>query len=63
MDGSLQISALAAQGKLPGHPKGKLNPEWIEQAMGYYSGWTEVAEWVMPFIRRPHVRHSSDFQA
>lgn len=52
------ITVLARRGELPGHPRGKLNPEWLEQAMGFPIRWTEVNASVMPFIRTKAGRRS-----
>jgi len=41
----------ARRGELPNHPRGKLNPVWIEQAMGYPSRWTEIEPWAMQWFR------------
>lgn len=38
-------------GEIPGHPKGSLNPEWIELAMGYDIGWTAIEDWAMPLCQ------------
>ena len=45
------LESLARMGELPGHPAGCLNPEWIEQAMGWPVGWTgfgvvEMESWL-----------------
>lgn len=45
------ITVLAKCGKIPGHPRGKLNPEWLEQAMGYPIAWTELADWATQWFR------------
>lgn len=36
------LSQLARKGLLPGHPAGSLNPQWVDQAMGYPSDWTAL---------------------
>ena len=41
----------ARRGEVPNHPKGKLNPEWVEQAMGYNSQWTEIEPWAIAWFR------------
>jgi hypothetical protein len=46
------LTVLAKRGELPGHPKGVLNPEWTELAMGYPIGWTGTEPWVTPFIQK-----------
>jgi hypothetical protein len=48
----------ARRGELPGHPKGSLNPQWIEQAMGYPIGWTAITDWVTPLCRPKRVSRS-----
>lgn len=45
------LTVRARRGELPGHPKGSLNPEWIEQAMGYPCGWTAITDWVTQWYR------------
>lgn len=45
------LTCRAARGDLPGHPKGRLNPSWIEQVMGYCLMWTEVDALVMQWFR------------
>ncbi len=43
------LETMARAGDLPGHPKGALNPEWPEQAMGWPTGATgfelSATEW------------------
>lgn len=45
------LTVRARRGELPGHPRGPLNPEWIEQAMGYPVEWTAIADWATPLCR------------
>lgn len=45
------LTVRARRGDLPGHPKGKLNPQWIEQAMGYFSQWTEIEPWAIQWCQ------------
>lgn len=37
------LEQMAKKGILPGHPKGSLNLEWTEQAMGLPTGWSGTA--------------------
>lgn len=37
------LEQMAKRGMLPGHPKGSLNLEWTEQAMGLPMGWSGTA--------------------
>jgi hypothetical protein len=46
------LGGLAQRGELHGHPVGSLHPAWIEQAMGYPIGWTDVVGSVTPSSRR-----------
>lgn len=52
------LTVRARRGELPGHPKGVLNPEWIEQAMGFPIGWTAIEDWATPFIQKQREKHS-----
>jgi len=52
------ITVRAKRGELPGHPKGKLHPEWIEQAMGYPVRWTELEDWAIAWFRFKRVKRS-----
>lgn len=45
------LEALAKRNKLPCHPRGLLNPEWIEQAMGWPIGMTDVDSAAMESYR------------
>ncbi len=54
----LSLHGLATRGLLPGHPKGSLNPEWIEQAMDYPFGWTEIEDWAMQWFRPKREKRS-----
>jgi hypothetical protein len=54
------LTVLARRGQLPGHPAGRLNPEWIEQAMAYPIGWSAIADWAMPLSRSRRKQRSSD---
>lgn len=56
------LHGLATRGLLPGHPKGSLNPEWAEQAMGYPPGWTELKDWAMQWFRSKRVKRSCDLR-
>jgi hypothetical protein len=56
------LTVRARRGELPGHPKGALNPEWIEQAMGYRIGWTAIADLAIPFIQKPRAKRSKDLE-
>jgi hypothetical protein len=38
------IHQMATRGILPGHPKGSLNREYLEQVMGYPSQWTVIGD-------------------
>lgn len=53
------IHRMARKGILPGHPKGLLNQEWTEQAMGYPIGWTEIEDWAMQWFRFKRKKHSA----
>ena len=46
------------EGKLPGHPPGRLNPEWVEQAMGFISAWTEIASWATAWFHNKRAKRS-----
>jgi hypothetical protein len=52
------IHRLARKGLLPGHPKGLLNQEWTELAMGYPRGWTVIEDWAMQWFRSQRKKHS-----
>ena len=52
------LTVRARRGELPFHPKGVLNPEWIEQAMDLPIGWTAIEDWAMPFIAKPRRKRS-----
>lgn len=54
----LSLNGMALAGILPGHPKGSLNPEWTEQAMGLPIGATELELWEMDGSRKQLVKHS-----
>lgn len=54
------LPGLAYNGLLPGHPAGKYNPEWTEQAMGFPAGWTELKEWAMRWCRSKRKKPSRD---
>jgi hypothetical protein len=45
------LTMRAKHGTLPNHPKGKLNPEYLEQMMGYPIQWTELEDWAMQWFR------------
>lgn len=45
------LTVRARRGTLPGHPTGRLNPEWLEQMMGYPIAWTEIKPWAMQWFR------------
>lgn len=47
----LSLDGMALRGILPGHPKGSLNPEWEEQAMGFQIGWTGLPAWAIAWFR------------
>src|SRR5208282_124173 len=49
---------LAQRGELPNHPRGILNPMWIEQAMGYPIGWTELDHSVMQWFQLKRKKRS-----
>jgi hypothetical protein len=42
------LGGLALRGELVGHPRGSLHPEWVEQAMGYPIGWTDLGASATP---------------
>jgi hypothetical protein len=42
------LTVRARRGELPAHPLGYLNPQWIEQAMGFPIDWTVTVASVMP---------------
>ena len=52
------LTVRARRGELPGHPSGRLNPEWIEQAMGFRISWTEIDASVMPWYLNKRKRRS-----
>ncbi len=52
------LTVRARRGELPGHPKGSLNPEWIEQAMGYPIGWTDTMGLETPLYRPKPAKRS-----
>jgi hypothetical protein len=54
------LPTLAKMGNLSGHPKGLLNPEWEEQAMGYPIGWTELGAKEIPWFRKQREKRSKD---
>ena len=41
--GTPSLETAAKSGALPGHPRGSLNPEWVEQAMGFPIAWTDAS--------------------
>lgn len=53
----LSLHGLANRGLLQGHPNGSLNPEWVEQVMGYKVGWTEIKDWAMQWFQSKRKRH------
>lgn len=55
------LTVRARRGDLPNHPKGKLNPAWIEQAMGYPLQWTAIEDWATQWFLSKRVRRSKDF--
>ena len=54
------LTVRARCGELPNHPKGSLNPEWIEQAMGFPVGWTAIEDWVMQWFRPKREKRLKD---
>lgn len=44
------LSIKARLGELPNHPKGRLNPEYLEQMMGFPTAWTELSAWGTQFF-------------
>lgn len=42
LKGKASLWTLAARGDLPSHPPGPLSPRWVEWAMGFPQGWTEI---------------------
>ncbi len=56
----LSLHGMATRGVLPGHPKGSLNPEWVELAMGYRIGWSEIGDLEMQWFRSKRGKHSLD---
>lgn len=54
------IHQMATRGLLPGHPKGPLNREYLEQVMGYPSRWTEIADWATQWFRSKRAKRSKD---
>lgn len=54
------ITVRASRGDLPLHPKGRLNPAWTEQAMGFPLMWTEIDAAVMPWFQSKRKRRSKD---
>lgn len=52
------LTVRATRGELPGHPKGLLNPQWIEQAMGYPIDWTGIAHWATALFPSKRGQHS-----
>jgi hypothetical protein len=54
------LTVRARRGNLPHHPPGRLNPEWIEQAMGYPIAWTELKPWAMQWFRSKQKRRLID---
>lgn len=48
----------ARRGEVPGHPMGLLNPEWVEQAMGYPIGWTDIEPWATQWCHKRRGRRS-----
>ena len=63
VNGKASLNMMATQGSLPGHPKGSLNPEWTEQAMGYPIGWTELDALATQWFRSKHGRRSPGYLA
>lgn len=51
------LTVRSRRGELPGHPKGYLNPEWVEQAMGYPVGWTDTMGLEIQSSRRKREKH------
>ena len=45
------LTVRARRGNLPHHSPGKLNPQWLELAMGYPLSWTEIEPWAMRLSR------------
>jgi hypothetical protein len=56
----LSLSGMALAGILPGHPKGSLNPEWTEQAMGLVIGATDLEPWATDGCRKQREKRSND---
>jgi hypothetical protein len=54
------LTILASRGELPGHPRGPLNPEWIEQAMGYFTKWTEIKPWAIQWCQPKRKKRLKD---
>lgn len=54
----LSLYGMATRGILPGHPKGSLNPEWVEQAMGFKEEWTEINVLGMQWFQSKRARRS-----
>jgi hypothetical protein len=54
------IHQMATRGLLPGHPKGPLNREYLEQVMGYPLRWTEIGALETEFFRGKPVKHSNE---
>jgi hypothetical protein len=52
------LTVRARRGELPGHPRGSLNPQWIEQAMGYPAEWTDITDWAIPWCQRKRGKRS-----
>ncbi len=52
------LTVRARRGTLPGHPAGRLNPEWIEQAMIYPIAWSAIEPWAMQWFRSKRKKRS-----
>ena len=57
---SISLATMAELGILPGHPKGKLHPEWIQQAMIFPKGWTSLKDSETAWFRHVRGKRSKD---
>lgn len=54
------LTVRARRGQLPGHPPGKLSPQWIEQAMGFPLSWTEIDVLAIQWFHAKRKQRSKD---
>lgn len=56
------LTVRARRGQLPYHVQGRLNPKWLETAMGYRSSWTEIEPWAIAWFRSKREKRSKGYR-